>query len=49
MLLAEDNDLNAELATILLEDSEMIVTRAADGQEVVDLLPITRRVPMILS
>lgn len=37
MLLAEDNDLNAELATILLEDSEMIVTRAADGQEVVDL------------
>ena len=37
VLLAEDNDLNAELATILLEDSEMIVTRAADGQEVVDL------------
>ena len=37
MLLAEDNDLNAELATILLEDSEMIVTHAADGQEVVDL------------
>ena len=37
VLLAEDNDLNAELATILLEDSEMIVTHAADGQEVVDL------------
>ena len=37
VLLAEDNDLNAELAAILLEDSEMIVTRAADGQEVVDL------------
>ena len=33
VLLAEDNDLNAELATILLEDSEMIVTHAADGQE----------------
>ena len=29
--------MNAELAAILLEDSEMIVTRAADGQEVVDL------------
>ena len=37
MLLAEDNDLNAELATILLEDLGMTVTRAADGQEVVDL------------
>ena len=37
VLLAEDNDLNAELATILLEDSGMTVTRAADGQEVVDL------------
>ena len=37
VLLAEDNDLNAELAAILLEDSEMIVTRAADGQEVADL------------
>lgn len=37
MLLAEDNDLNAELATMLLEDLGMTVTRAADGQEVVDL------------
>ena len=37
VLLAEDNDLNAELATMLLEDSGMTVTRAADGQEVVDL------------
>ena len=37
VLLAEDNDLNAELATILLEDLGMTVTRAADGQEVVDL------------
>ena len=37
MLLAEDNDLNAELATMLLEDLGMTVTRTADGQEVVDL------------
>ena len=37
ILLAEDNDLNAELATILLEDLGMTVTRAADGKEVVDL------------
>ena len=37
VLLAEDNDLNAELATILLEDLGMTVTRAADGKEVVDL------------
>ena len=37
VLLAEDNDLNAELATLLLENSGMTVTRAADGQEVVDL------------
>ena len=37
VLLAEDNDLNAELAAILLEDLGMTVTRAADGQEVVDL------------
>ncbi len=37
VLLAEDNDLNAELATILLEDLGMTVTRATDGQEVVDL------------
>ena len=37
VLLAEDNELNAELATMLLEDLGMTVTRAADGQEVVDL------------
>ena len=37
VLLAEDNDLNAELATMLLEDLGMTVTRAADGQEVFDL------------
>lgn len=37
VLMAEDNDLNAELATIMLEDAGMIVTRASDGKEVVDL------------
>ena len=37
VLMAEDNDLNAELATIMLEDVGMTVTRASDGKEVVDL------------
>ena len=37
VLMAEDNDLNAELATIMLEDAGMLVTRASDGKEVVDL------------
>ena len=37
VLMAEDNDLNAELATIMLEDAGMIVTRASDGKEVVNL------------
>ena len=37
VLMAEDNDLNAELATILLEDAGMTVTRASDGKEAVDL------------
>ena len=37
VLMAEDNDLNAELATMILEDAGMIVTRASDGKEVVDL------------
>ena len=32
VLLAEDNDLNAELAVDLLEEKGMIVTRTADGQ-----------------
>ena len=31
-LLAEDNDLNAEIAVSLLEEQGMIVTRAADGK-----------------
>ena len=37
VLMAEDNDLNAELATIMLEDAGMTVTRASDGKEVVNL------------
>ena len=37
VLMAEDNDLNAELATMILEDAGMIVTRASDGKEVVNL------------
>ena len=32
VLLAEDNDLNAEIAVALLEEQGMIVTRAADGK-----------------
>ena len=37
VLMAEDNDLNAELATMILEDAGITVTRASDGKEVVDL------------
>ena len=37
VLLAEDNDLNAEIATIQLEECGMQVTRAADGKEAVDI------------
>ena len=37
VLMAEDNDLSAELATIMLEDAGMTVTRASDGKEVVNL------------
>ena len=32
VLLAEDNDLNAEIATVLLEEKGMIVTRGVDGK-----------------
>lgn len=35
VLLAEDNELNAELATTLLEEAGMHVTRAVDGQDAV--------------
>ena len=37
VLMAEDNDLNAELATVMLEDTGMAVTRAFDGKEAVEL------------
>ncbi len=37
VLMAEDNDLNAELATIMLEEAGMTVTRASDGKEAVEL------------
>ncbi len=37
LLLAEDNALNAEIATVLLEDQGAAVTLAKDGQEAIDL------------
>ena len=37
VLLAEDNDLNAEIAMIQLEELGIEVTRAADGREAVEL------------
>ena len=37
ILMAEDNDLNAEIATIQLEEYGMQVTRAADGKEAVEV------------
>lgn len=35
--MAEDNELNAEIASIQLGDAGMQVTHAADGQEVVEI------------
>ena len=37
VLMAEDNDLNAEIATIQLEEHGMQVTRTVDGEEVVEV------------
>lgn len=37
VLMAEDNDLNAEIAEMLLEEQGMQVTRAVDGVEAVEL------------
>ena len=37
LLLVEDNDLNAEIARVLLEDAGAAVTSVADGQQAVDL------------
>ena len=36
VLLAEDNDLNRELASFMLEDAGIIVTEVADGKEALD-------------
>ena len=36
ILMAEDNDLNAEIAITLLEEKGLVVTRAVDGQDVID-------------
>ncbi len=36
-LLVEDNDLNAEIAEILLEDCDMTVTRATNGKEAIEI------------
>ena len=36
-MLAEDNDLNAEIAKMLLEDAGVIVTGVGDGQQAVSL------------
>lgn len=48
VLMAEDNDLNAELATMILEDAGLTVTRASDGKEVVDLFKIIHEAHTIL-
>ncbi|MGN0078390.1 MAG: ATP-binding protein [Coriobacteriales bacterium] len=37
VLMAEDNDLNAEIATLLLEEQGLVVTRVADGEQAVEL------------
>ena len=37
LMLAEDNDLNAEIAKMLLEDAGVIVTAVGDGQQAVSL------------
>lgn len=36
VLLVEDNDLNAEIATVMLEEQGLVVTRACDGVEAVE-------------
>lgn len=40
VLLAEDNDLNAEIAEIQLEELGMKVTRANDGKQALSLIHI---------
>ncbi len=43
VLLVEDNELNLEIAKMLLEDEKMVVTTAENGKEAVDL--VSRSVP----
>ena len=38
VLLVEDNELNLEIAKILLEDEKMVVTTAENGKEAVDIV-----------
>lgn len=47
ILLAEDNDLNAEIAMVQLEELGIRVTRAADGKEAVKTLQRIRQVLLI--
>ena len=37
LLLVEDNELNAEIARLLLEDAGAVITRVSDGQQALDL------------
>lgn len=43
LLLAEDNELNAEIARTLLEDEGAITTIVNDGQQAVDIFPEINR------
>ena len=43
VLLVEDNELNREIAQMLLEDEKMIVTTAENGKEAVDI--VSKSVP----
>lgn len=38
VLLVEDNELNLEIAKMLLEDEKMVVTTAENGKEAVDIV-----------
>lgn len=42
ILLAEDNDLNAEIATEIFEASGLAVERASDGTEAVDMMAVCK-------
>ena len=46
ILLAEDNDLNAEIAEFILEDMGLIVERVEDGVQCVSRIEQNRQVPM---